>query len=409
MKIYLVGGAIRDNLLNFPVKERDWLVIGSTPENMIKNGYKRVGKYFPVFLNPKTHEEYALARMEYKINLGHKGFAFFSSPNVTLKEDLYRRDLTINAIAQDINGKIIDPYNGKKDIKLKILRHISNSFKEDPLRVLRVARLAAKFFHLKFKIAKETFNLMKLMSKELNYLSAERIWKETEKALNTNNPHIYFKILYECYALKILFPEFYSLFKIQEINYNNKKINSGMHTILSIKIASKLSKDIVIRFSALCHDFGKILFLNKKFIEYHDYVSEGIKLLELFCKRLKIPNFLKKAAKIVIKYHIIINNIFCLSSKEILKLLYSIDVWRHKKILKQVIISSESDIKSFLQYNKKCYYQGIYLTNIYNIVKKINASSIIKEGICGYEISKKLFILRNNAIKKLCKNKKFYF
>lgn len=222
MKKYLVGGAVRDILLKLPVKERDWVITGANPQDMLNMGYTQVGKSFPVFLHPNNHEEYALARTERKSGSGYTGFIVHTSPLITIEEDLFRRDLTINAMAYDTDGNLIDPYNGQRDIKLKLLRHVSNAFYEDPLRVLRVARFAAKFKNMGFKIVPETLNFMSKMTNELISISAERIWIETKKALNTNNPQIYFQVLKQCKALSVLFPEIDALFYKSNLK---KKIN----------------------------------------------------------------------------------------------------------------------------------------------------------------------------------------
>lgn len=302
IKKYLVGGAVRDDLLNLPIKDKDWVVIGATPQEMINIGFRQVGKDFPVFLDPNNHEEYALARTERKSGKGYTGFICHTSPNITLEEDLYRRDLTINAIARDDQGNIIDPYNGQKDLKLRILRHVSNLFQEDPLRVLRVARLAAQLTDFNFKIAPETLTLMKNMSNELIFLPPERIWIETKKALSTHNPSIYFKILKNCNALKIIFPEINNLFKLSHSIKWRNIINIGFHTMKALTIAVKLTNSISIRFAILCHDLG----IQKQNLQrkWNNKVLNNIHTEDIdnLCKRLKVPTQLHNLVKITTKY-----------------------------------------------------------------------------------------------------------
>jgi len=259
MQVFLVGGAVRDQLLELPVKDRDWVVVGSSPEEMLSKGFSQVGQDFPVFLHPDSHEEYALARKERKQGSGYTGFACDSSKQVTLEEDLQRRDLTINAIAQTEDGQLIDPYGGQTDIQQKILRHVSSAFAEDPLRVLRVARFAARFHHLGFAVAQETLDLMRDMSQsgELDHLVAERICQETLRALSEKSPGIYFDVLRKVGALKVLFPEIDALFGIPQPEKYHPEIDCGIHTLMVLEQAAKLSDDVTIRFASVMHDLGK--------------------------------------------------------------------------------------------------------------------------------------------------------
>lgn len=259
MQIYLVGGAVRDGLLDIPVFDRDWVVVGATPAELLAMGYQQVGKDFPVFLNPETHEEYALARTERKSGQGYTGFTCYAAPDVTLEEDLLRRDLTINAIARSAEGELIDPYQGVADLQARVLRHVSDAFGEDPLRVLRVARFAARFAHLGFSIAGETLALMRRMahSGELAALTAERVWKETEKALQSQSPQVYFQVLRDCGALAVLFPEIDALFGVPAPAKWHPEIDTGVHTLMTLAIAARLSPEVEVRFSALCHDLAR--------------------------------------------------------------------------------------------------------------------------------------------------------
>ncbi|MFT8229618.1 MAG: multifunctional CCA addition/repair protein [Enterobacterales bacterium] len=398
MKKYLVGGAIRDYLLNLPVKEKDWIVVESTVNEMINKGFKKVGKDFPVFLHPKNKEEYALARTEKKIRKGYTGFICNISKNISLEEDLYRRDLTINAIACDKYGNIIDPYNGQKDIKYKKLRHISNAFKEDPLRVLRVARFAARFFHLNFSVAPKTINLMKQMIKELKYISPERIWKETELALSTKNPHIYFKILKECNALKVLFPEINFLFKKPKITKCHAKTNFGIHTFMALFVISKLSTDIKLRFCVLFHYINNYSIFNKNKYQLR------FENFNNFCKRLKIPNTLQILTKTILKNYDSFIFAKYLTSKKIIELFDSINIWRYPERLNEFtyICYAESVGCKKCEYN--VYIQSKFLFKAFNIAKLVTTLSIISEGFTGSQISKNLKLRRQNILDKFLIN-----
>lgn len=301
MKIYLVGGAVRNELLNLPITEKDWVVVGSNPEKMIKKGYQQVGNYFPVFLHPISREEYALARTEKKSGYGHTDFITNYSSKISLEEDLMRRDLTINAIAKDKFNKYIDPFKGLKDIQLRLLRHVSLSFSEDPLRILRVARFAAFLYHLGFYIHKSTMKLMKKMviSNALSNISKERIWKETEKALKCSNPHIYFYILYKCQALFFLFPEIYIVYKKNNFFINLRK---NKYLCTALKISAYIQANIEIRFSILCFYFAKII---KKDNNIHNIIQ----IIQNLCNRLRVPKYIKKLAILTVKTIDYIENI----------------------------------------------------------------------------------------------------
>lgn len=347
MKIYLVGGAVRDQLLNLPVKDRDWVVVGATPETLLQQGYQQVGKDFPVFLHPDTHEEYALARTERKSGSGYTGFTCYAAPDVTLEDDLQRRDLTINAIAYSAKGEYIDPYHGIDDIHAKLLRHVSNAFSEDPLRVLRVARFAARFAPLGFTIAPETLSLMQEMtnSGELNALTAERVWKETEKALHSQAPQVYFEILHQCGALKILFPEINALFGVPAPTKWHPEIDTGIHTMMVLAMASRLTDDIAVRFSALCHDLGKGVTPVENWPHHHGHGPAGVPLVEALCQRYRIPNQIRDLAKLAAKYHDHLHRIERMRPSKIIRLFDAIDAWRKPERIDQLAIISEADAR----------------------------------------------------------------
>ncbi|URJ31367.1 tRNA CCA-pyrophosphorylase [Blochmannia endosymbiont of Camponotus sp.] len=406
MEKYLVGGAVRDTLLKLPIKEKDWVVVGSSPQEMLSNGYEQVGKDFPVFLHPENHEEYALARTERKSGRGYTGFTCHTDPSVTIEEDLYRRDLTINAMAYDTHGNLVDPYHGRRDIQLRLLRHVSHTFNEDPLRVLRVARFAARFAHMNFTIAPETLMLMQQMIHELLFLSPERVWIETKKALITNNPQIYFIVLHHCGALKILFPEFNTLFDTPDLVQQNTPINTENLTMMMLTKIACLTDDINVRFSILCRDLGKPTLLNnkKKRIKHHDYRKSGVPLINNLCNRLKIPHEICNFAKIVSEYHDYLYNIETLTPKMLMKLFNVFDCWRRPKRLEQIILISQSNTLRYTNHNDYLYNQTNFLHTAFSITKKICIADIIEDGFTGINISKELQARRLHAL-NIWKNK----
>lgn len=394
MKIYLVGGAIRDKLLKLPVTDKDWVVVGTTIKELLQQGYKQVGNDFPVFLHPKTKEEYALARTEKKSGKGYTGFICDFNPNITIEDDLVRRDLTINAIAQTENGELIDPYNGLSDLKQKILRHVSPAFREDPLRVLRVARFAARFHCLGFRVAPETIALMKemVLSGEINHLTTERIWQETEKALKTTDPQIYFSLLNTCGALSILFPPIAELFQTSVPN----KINwsYGQQMLLALKACALLTEDITCRFAMTCYLISKAKLADKE----HD--TEGLHIIFQLCNKLKIPHRFRKVILFICQHYNKVFAIKSLSAQNILQIFNNIDVWRHPIHLKQLVICSEADYKSYVYNEKTSFPQAHYLIQLYQSAKTIDPKIIIAEGHKGASIKDELDLRRMLAIKK---------
>ncbi len=345
MKFYLVGGAVRDRLLGFDKSDRDWVVVGARVEDMLAEGFTQVGSDFPVFLHPKTKEEYALARTERKTAPGYTGFSFTADPSVTLEEDLSRRDLTINAIAQDDDGALIDPYDGAQDIKLRLLRHVSPAFTEDPLRVLRVARFAARFANKGFKVAPETMTLMQELSAsgELSHLVAERIWQETEKALNTQSPAVYFQTLRECGALAIIMPEIDSLFGVPQTAQYHPEIDTGVHVMMCMEQAARLSDDPVVRFATLLHDLGKGVTPKEKWPRHIGHEQLGLPLIDQFCTRLRVPKKYRAMARIVSQYHTHCHRAQELRADTMLRLLESLDAFRRPAQVEQFVLACEAD------------------------------------------------------------------
>ncbi|WP_163897695.1 multifunctional CCA addition/repair protein [Proteus mirabilis] len=400
MKIYLVGGAVRDQLLNLPVKDRDWVVVGATPETLLQQGYQQVGKDFPVFLHPDTHEEYALARTERKSGSGYTGFTCYAAPDVTLEDDLQRRDLTINAIAYSAKGEYIDPYHGIDDIHAKLLRHVSDAFSEDPLRVLRVARFAARFAPLGFTIAPETMSLMQEMtnSGELNALTAERVWKETEKALHSQAPQVYFEILHQCGALKILFPEINALFGVPAPKKWHPEIDTGIHTMMVLAMVSRLTDDIAVRFSALCHDLGKGVTPVENWPHHHGHGPAGVPLVEALCQRYRIPNQIRDLAKLAAKYHDHLHRIEKMRPSKIIRLFDAIDAWRKPERIDQLAIISEADARGRQGAENLPYPQGIFFRQAFKIANQVNVKSIVSRGLKGSAIREALTKQREVAI-----------
>ena len=387
MKIYLVGGAVRDQLLELPVKDHDWVVVGGTPKIMLEQGYQQVGADFPVFLHPKTKEEYALARTERKKGKGYLGFECYAAPDVSLEDDLKRRDLTINAMAS-ADGVIFDPYNGQADLKQKVLRHVSDAFSEDPLRVLRVARFAARFHHLGFTVADETTTLMKQLvdAGELQHLAAERVWQESARALSEKSPWIYFEILRSCGALQALFPELDVLFGIPQPEKHHPEIDTGLHSLLSLKAACKLSEEIPVRFAALIHDLGKGLTPKKEWPSHKGHERQSLPLVNALCDRLKAPNNVRSLALLAAEYHTHVHRAFELKASTLLKVIRSSDAFRNVEKFEQFLLVCEADSKGRTGFENEIYPQSLYFMSALNAAKAIKPAELIAEGFSGKEL-----------------------
>ncbi|MBN3042987.1 multifunctional CCA addition/repair protein [Pectobacterium brasiliense] len=400
MKIYLVGGAVRDSLLGLPVTEKDWVVVGATPENLLEQGYQQVGKDFPVFLHPVSRDEYALARTERKSGKGYTGFVCHAAPDVTLEQDLLRRDLTINAIARTERGDLIDPYHGRRDLENRVLRHVSDAFSEDPLRVLRVARFAARFAHLGFQIAEETMALMQKMAHEgeLAYLTPERVWKETEKALGTSSPDVYFQVLRDCGALAVLFPEIDNLYGVPAPAKWHPEIDTGIHTMMTVAMAARLSPEIDVRFATLCHDLGKGLTPPELWPRHHGHGPAGVKLVEALCQRLRVPNPIRDLAKLVAEYHDLVHTVQVLQPKTLLKLFDAIDVWRKPQRLEQLALTSEADARGRAGFEENPYPQGDYLREAFRIASQVSSADVVADGFKGIDVRNELARRRIRAL-----------
>ncbi|RJL26969.1 multifunctional CCA addition/repair protein [Pectobacterium polaris] len=400
MKIYLVGGAVRDSLLGLPVTEKDWVVVGAMPENLLAQGYQQVGKDFPVFLHPVSRDEYALARTERKSGKGYTGFVCHAAPDVTLEQDLLRRDLTINAIARTERGDLIDPYHGRRDLENRVLRHVSEAFSEDPLRVLRVARFAARFAHIGFQIAEETMALMQKMAHEgeLAYLTPERVWKETEKALGTSSPDVYFQVLRDCGALAVLFPEIDNLYGVPAPAKWHPEIDTGIHTMMTVAMAARLSPEIDVRFATLCHDLGKGLTPPELWPRHLGHGPAGVKLVEALCQRLRVPNPIRDLAKLVAEYHDLVHTVQVLQPKTLLKLFDAIDVWRKPQRLEQLALTSEADARGRAGFEENPYPQGDYLREAFRVATQVSSADVVADGFKGIDVRNELARRRIHAL-----------
>ncbi len=381
MKLYLVGGAVRDEQLGIPHSERDWCVVGATPDELLADGYRQVGKDFPVFLHPETNEEYALARTERKTAPGYHGFAFDFSPDVSIEDDLLRRDLTINAIAKDADGTLIDPHGGRGDIDKRILRHVSDSFSEDPVRILRVAKFAARFRHLNFRIADETMALMQGMvaNGEVDALVPDRVWKETEEALCGSDIRVYFEVLRECGALKVLFPEVNALFGVAQPEKWHPEIDTGVHTLMVLEQAEALSKDLEVRFAALTHNLGKGTTPKDKLPSHPGHEIRGCKLIRKMADRLPVPNAARDLAQIVAEFHTHCHRALELRDKTIVKVLEKTDAFRRPERFERFLLACESDARGRKGLENRKYPQADFLRGAFAAALQIDAGAIAKQ------------------------------
>lgn len=400
LEIYLVGGAVRDKLLNIEVKDHDWVVVGATPEQMLTQGFQQVGKDFPVFLHPKTKEEHALARTERKSGSGYTGFTVYSAPDVTLEDDLIRRDLTINAIAQDEQGELFDPHGGQADLDNRILRHVSPAFSEDPLRVLRVARFAARFAHLGFTVHASTIELMRELanSGELDHLTCERVWQETSRALDSQSPQVFFEVLRACDALAVLFPELDNLYGVPNPAKWHPEIDSGIHTMMVLQKAGELTTDSEVRFAALIHDLGKAVTPPEKWPSHHGHGQLGLPLIEQLCLRLRVPNTYKDLALMVSDHHCKIHRMDEMRKDTIVKLFDKTDAWRKPQRFEQFLLACEADARGRLHFEDEPYPQRQTMLDYLNKASAVNVQDIIKQGITGPAIKPALFKARVAAI-----------
>jgi tRNA nucleotidyltransferase (CCA-adding enzyme) len=406
MRIYLVGGAVRDQLLGLPARERDWVVVGARPEELLAHGYKPVGKDFPVFLHPQSGEEYALARTERKTGPGYRGFETLFSPDVTLEQDLERRDLTINAIAKDPDsGALIDPFGGRRDLRDRVLRHVSPAFIEDPVRVLRVARFAARFAPLGFTVAAQTLDVMREIAArgELDALVSERVWQETQRALAMPAPARFFEVLREANALPAIFPELHALFGVPQPERWHPEIDSGVHTLMVLEQAAKLSDDPVVRFAALTHDLGKGTTPPEEWPRHVAHEQRGVDLVDGLCDRLRIPNAYRELAVLVARYHLEAHRVEELRTGTLLDLLERLDAFRRPERFEQWVLACEADARGRKGLENRDYPQAEELRRARATVASVSLEPADREGLNGQQIAKKLRQARLAALAQLRK------
>ncbi len=403
MKTYLVGGAVRDEILEYPFKEKDWVVVGATVDDMIAAGYQQVGKDFPVFLHPETKEEHALARTERKTAAGYKGFEVQTSADVTLEDDLIRRDLTINAIAKDENGDYIDPYNGIADIKNKILRHVSSAFAEDPVRILRIARFMARYKHLGFNIADETAALMKEMvsAGEVDALVPERVWQEMHKALSEKTPAAFITTLRDCGALKRILPELDCLFGIPQPIEHHPEIDTGIHTLMVLEQACLLSEAGDVRFAALMHDLGKGTTPKSEWPRHLAHEARGADIVKKVCQRLRIPNEYRDLAERTARFHLHYHRALELKPATVVKTLEQLDAYRKPERFEKFLLASEADARGRTGYENKDYPQGNYLRNALTVTKDIDIDKLRSLGFENMALANEIKKTRIKAVAAL--------
>ncbi|MEE8345185.1 MAG: multifunctional CCA addition/repair protein [Woeseiaceae bacterium] len=403
MEVYLVGGAVRDEQLGLPVKERDWCVVGATPDDLLSKGYRQVGKGFPVFLHPETNEEYALARTERKTGAGYHGFEFQTSPDVTLEADLSRRDLTINAMARDADANLIDPFDGMADLQHRVLRHISDAFSEDPVRILRTAKFKARFAGLGFELAGETLDLMAQMVSdgEADSLQADRVWQETEAALAGPNPHLYFQVLRDCGALAVVFPELDALFGVPQPPQWHPEIDCGLHALMVLEQAAKLSDDIAVRFAALVHDLGKATTAKENLPSHPGHERRSVKLVNKMSKRLPVPRACRELGVLVAEYHAHCHRAFELRPQTILKLLKEIDAFRRPGRFRKFLLACEADARGRTGFEDKPYPQAAYLERAGKEAGRVKADQVADIATNGAAIGAEIDKKRLEAIKKV--------
>ncbi len=399
----MVGGAVRDELLGLPIKDRDWVVVGATPAEMLAQGYTQVGQDFPVFLHPETKEEYALARTERKTDAGYTGFEVHAAPDVTLEQDLKRRDLTINAMALSLDGQLIDPLNGRQDLQQRLLRHVSPAFVEDPVRLLRVARFATRLAPLNFTIASDTQALLQqiVMAGEVDALVPERVWGEIERALNEPHPSIFFTTLHECGALARILPEVDALFGVPQPEKHHPEIDTGIHTMMVLDCAAKLSADPEVRFAALCHDLGKGNTPREKWPSHHGHEMRGVALLLKLCQRMRVPKHFRELALLVARYHTHCHRAAELRPETLLKTVESLDAFRRPERFAQFLLACEADSRGRSGYEASDYPQASRFQLAYQAASAVDVRQLVEQGHHGKALAGEIHAARIHAIKAI--------
>ena len=402
MKVYLVGGAVRDSLLDRSVHERDWVVVGATPEEMTARGFRPVGRDFPVFLHPETHEEYALARLERKVGPGYRGFVTEFSPQVTLEQDLLRRDLTINAMAQSEDGDLIDPYGGQDDVCRRVLRHVSPAFAEDPVRILRVARFLARYAPLGFRVAEETLAMMRSMvaAGEVDALVPERIWRELERTLGEPQPRAAIELLRACGALRSIMPELDALFGVPQRPEWHPEIDTGEHTLLTLQVAVMRGASTPIRFALLMHDLGKALTPKDQWPRHHGHEQLGVSAIENLCSRLRVPSEFRELAVLASRYHTHVHRGLELRASTILELLEQSDAFRRPERFTDFLEVCECDVRGRLGLQDQPYPQRARIEAAWSAASAVVFGDRERAGLEGPKIGERLRELRLAAIKQ---------
>ncbi len=400
MKVYLVGGAVRDSLLGLPVTEKDWVVVGATPEEMEANGFRPLGQALPVFPHPDTQEEYALARTERKSGHGYGGFTFHAASDVSLEEDLIRRDLTINAMARSEGGEVVDPFHGKVDLKARLLRHVSPAFAEDPLRVLRVARFAARYYWLGFRVADDTLTLMRQLSDsgELDYLVAERVWKETSRALMERDPQVFFQVLHACGALEKLFPELAALDGVPQPEAHHPEVDTLVHQWLCLEQASRLNLPLTARYAVLCHDLGKGKTPEEEWPRHIAHEIRSARLAKTVSKRWRVPKDAATLAALVAEYHTHCHRALELKPATVWKLLKTLDVIRRPERVEDFLLSCEADARGRTGLQDRPYPQVDYLRGAAQAASNIDVAALRQSGIEGPALGEAIEKARIHAL-----------
>lgn len=406
MQIYLVGGAVRDRLLGRQPRERDWVVVGGTPAALEQQGFRRVGRSFPVFLHPKTHEEYALARTERKTGPGYHGFDVVADPSVTLEDDLRRRDLTINAMAEDLDGNLVDPWGGRAHLDDRLLHHVSDAFREDPVRILRVARFAARFHDLSFRVAPDTLALMQSMvaDGEAAALVPERVWQETESALAEPHPEVYIQVLRDCGALAVVFPEVDALFGVPQPPAWHPEVDTGVHLLLALRESARLGHSVETRFAVLMHDLGKGTTPRETWPRHPGHEERSVRLCLKLCERLAVPNRFRDLAVDVARYHGVCHRALELKSSTILKLLEALSAFRQGDRVDAFLDACEADARGRTGLENRDYPQRELLGTARDAARQVTAASLADQGLSGEALGQALRQARLAAIDDIRRN-----
>lgn len=401
MQIYKVGGAVRDRLLGQPVTDIDWVVVGASADEMLIKGYRPVGSDFPVFLHPLTGEEYALARTERKSGVGYGGFVFHASPDVTLEQDLIRRDLTINAMAEDMQGNVVDPYGGQHDLEARLLRHVSPAFAEDPLRVLRVARFAARYAPLGFSVAPETLELMRQLSEsgELQALTPERSWKEISRALMEPQPQVFIQVLHECGALKELLPEVEALFGVPQPPAHHPEVDTGVHVLSVLEQSAIRKHPLTVRWACLLHDLGKGVTPESEWPRHIAHEHTGQRLIKVVNERFRVPRDCQELALLAGKYHTHGHRALELKPSTVLDLLQSFDVYRRPQRFEEFIATCEMDARGRHGFEQRDYPQADYLRGAAEAARAVSVQPLLEKGLKGQQLGDALKSARLDALK----------